>query len=231
MSENYAFINAIKSYYKNYFNFKGTADRSEFWYPFIYNTLIFLIFVLTGESEETDFDVTFLIQFVMLVLYFANIIPTISVTVRRLHDTNRSGWKALWGIMIPIGWIYLLICAAGQSRPNHCENSTHSDVSDDSKFCSSCGNKISKHIKFCGKCGIKTDESELEDELEKEIKIAEEKGNKDPVLKETDNLSEYSSKSVISLNAEMIGLMRRTDLTLEERNKIISDIEKEIEKR
>jgi len=159
LNQIYIFINAIKNYYKNYFNFNGTADRPEFWYPFLYHTLIFVTFILIGEPEETDSNIVTLIAAILAVLYFANIIPTISVTVRRMHDTSRSGWKVLWGITF-VGWIYLLICVYGKSRPNRWETSNHFEVSNDSKFCSNCGNEIAKHSKLCSKCDIEIDESE-----------------------------------------------------------------------
>jgi len=161
----YTFINALKSYYKNYFNFRGTSNRVEFWYPFFYNTIIWGFAYLLPENPEPFINWVDWLGFSVVILYFVNIIPFIAVSVRRLHDTNRSGWNLLWSIIL-IGLIVVLIWMAGQSRPNHWENSTHSD---DFKFCINCGDKILKNSQFCSSCGIKIDESESGDESKKDI--------------------------------------------------------------
>jgi uncharacterized membrane protein YhaH (DUF805 family) len=159
----YTFSNAIKSFYSNYFNFRGTSNRSEFWFVVLYNIPIVVTVALVPE-EPDSFIGSFLL-IISGILYLANIIPFIAISVRRLHDTNRSGWNLLWSL-IGIGLIVVLIWMAGQSRPNHWENSTHSD---DSKFCSSCGDEIFKNSQFCSSCGIKIDESESGDESKKDI--------------------------------------------------------------
>ena len=155
------FSNAIKSFYNNYFNFRGTANRSEFWFAFFYNVIIWGLVISLPEDSES-FILSWL-QFFVAILYFVNIIPFIAVSVRRLHDTNRSGWNLLWSLPL-IGLIVVLIWMAGESKPNHWKKISHFEVSDDPQFCSSCGDEIFKNFQFCSSCGIKIDESELGDE-------------------------------------------------------------------
>jgi uncharacterized membrane protein YhaH (DUF805 family) len=82
-----------KVFIDNYANFNGRARRSEYWYFTLVNLLIliplFIISTVFAESEMFLGAAPFILMaFTMLAL----IIPSIAVTVRRLHDTNKSGW-------------------------------------------------------------------------------------------------------------------------------------------
>jgi uncharacterized membrane protein YhaH (DUF805 family) len=82
-----SFLDAIKLGLKHMMNFKGRARRSEFWYwilaIFIINTVT--SFFNDGSFFSLTFDNTI---FIILCLI------SLSITVRRLHDTNHSGWWA-----------------------------------------------------------------------------------------------------------------------------------------
>jgi len=92
---------------KKYAAFTGRARRREYWTFVIVNDIICLILGLieglTGITAESDYSVLAII-FSLLVL-----IPTLAVTVRRLHDTGRSGWWLLIGLIPIIGVLVLLI--------------------------------------------------------------------------------------------------------------------------
>ena len=80
------FKNAIKTCLKDkYFNFKGRASRSEFWF--------FYLFLLIGYAItiSTVFISIKLFIGILSIFILAMIIPSIAVTVRRLHDINKSG--------------------------------------------------------------------------------------------------------------------------------------------
>jgi uncharacterized membrane protein YhaH (DUF805 family) len=49
---------------------------------------------------------------------FAVLIPTIAVGVRRLHDTNRSGWRMLFALIPLVGPIVLIVFLASDSKPD-----------------------------------------------------------------------------------------------------------------
>ena len=101
------FIEAIKVCFSKYFDFSGRARRSEYWFFYLFTIIssLALGFVegLIGIFPNTDQAILANI-FSLLVL-----IPSIAVGVRRLHDTNRSGWWLLLSFAIIIGWIVLLI--------------------------------------------------------------------------------------------------------------------------
>ena len=95
---------AIKSVFSKWGVFQGRATRSEYWFFALFSFLIYLgIFALTfvlatATSGSEASGVLFLIFLVLwsLVIF----VPTISVTVRRLHDAGYSGWLYLL-ILVP----------------------------------------------------------------------------------------------------------------------------------
>ncbi len=115
-----------KVFLKNYANFSGRARRSEYWYFVLCNSILGILIglpsiILFGVFEETDFGAVFMLP----LIFFATvlIIPSIAVAVRRLHDTGKSGWLYLIGV-IPIvsavGAIILFIfyCLEGDTSTN-----------------------------------------------------------------------------------------------------------------
>ncbi len=73
------FVDAIRTVLQNYANFRGRAARPEFWWWML---LALIVNTTLSEADST----------LAGVLSLAIAIPTIAVGVRRLHDTDRSGW-------------------------------------------------------------------------------------------------------------------------------------------
>jgi uncharacterized membrane protein YhaH (DUF805 family) len=101
---------------RKYAVFTGRAQRKEFW---IFGLIHLLIIVLLKGIEvlvkrsHPDSHFALIREFYEL----AVLIPVIAVTVRRLHDTNRSGWW-YFIIFIPLaGIINLMIFMAQDSQP------------------------------------------------------------------------------------------------------------------
>ena len=93
---------------KKYAVFDGRAQRAEYWYFFLFSMIISLVFVVidiaTGSfNEETGFGL------LSGIYTLAVLIPTIAVGVRRLHDTNRTGWWMLLALVPLIGFIVLIV--------------------------------------------------------------------------------------------------------------------------
>jgi len=106
--------NPFETYYldllKNkYAEFNGRARRSEYWYFVLFNFIVSLglgmVDAFTGMG------------FLNYVYSLAVIIPGIGVGVRRLHDTGRSGWWLLVGLIPLIGWIVLIVFFVQDSNP------------------------------------------------------------------------------------------------------------------
>ena len=83
------FIEAIRSGFNNYFNFKGRASKSTFWHFLLFEFIYFFIagFLLGMVGVNDDI---FAVATIFLVLPIA--IPGIAVTARRIHDFGKSGW-------------------------------------------------------------------------------------------------------------------------------------------
>lgn len=89
-----------KVVFENYANFKGRARRSEYWYFILMNSIISIITTIIDKSLELKFGIN-------LLYGIAVFIPTLSVSVRRLHDIGKSGWLLL------ISYILITLCAVG----------------------------------------------------------------------------------------------------------------------
>jgi len=90
------FIKALKKYAV----FEGRARRKEYWFFMLFYLIIFFVLVLidvvTGNiNEETGLGL------ISGIFILAMILPSISVGIRRLHDTDRSGWW-WWILLIPL---------------------------------------------------------------------------------------------------------------------------------
>ncbi|MEM8735251.1 MAG: DUF805 domain-containing protein [Planctomycetota bacterium] len=101
-----------KVLFENYANFQGRAARKEYWMFFLFNLLAAAALMIVDMG---------LVMFVGIaglnLLYTLGVIvPGIAVTVRRLHDTGRSGWWILLGLVPFIG-IFLLVLMCLDSEP------------------------------------------------------------------------------------------------------------------
>lgn len=106
--------------FKNAFDFKGRASRSEYWYFFLFNVLIFITLFITGiVAINHNINIVLKTIFPLLVIYsLIIIIPSISVNIRRLHDTNHSGFWLLLHFIPYAGSVFLLVFMTEDSEPS-----------------------------------------------------------------------------------------------------------------
>lgn len=105
---------------KKYAVFDGRARRKEYWFFLLFNIIISMILSaidgLTGSfNPETG------VGLLGGIYTIAVLIPSIAVSVRRLHDTNRSGWWLLIGLIPVIGTIICFIFMVQDSNPGENE--------------------------------------------------------------------------------------------------------------
>ena len=79
------FTESVKTCFQKYVDFSGRASRSEFWWFFLFTFVVRIV--------------TTWIPFIGFIIALALLLPSLAVTARRLHDTNRTGW---W-MLLPIG--------------------------------------------------------------------------------------------------------------------------------
>jgi len=99
-----------------YADFSGRASRAEYWNFMLFNLIFFFAISFLDILLGTfDFEIG---RGILGTLYiFATIIPSLSVTIRRLHDVGESGWMHLI-VFVPIfGPIYLLYLLSKKGDP------------------------------------------------------------------------------------------------------------------
>lgn len=123
------FAGAVKRAFAKYARFDGRASRSEYWWYALFNVVVFLVLYIpaiilglaTGDnvtSDGGDLGPAFWPFAVLIVIFvLGSIVPGISITVRRLHDQDLSGWLALLALIPNIGSLILMILAIMPSKP------------------------------------------------------------------------------------------------------------------
>lgn len=128
------FFQAIKRFWAKYATFSGRASRSEFWWASLFVVLVVLIIWVpgtiigmvtgtptvsptTGKSNITPGPAFLPFVAVGMMFYLAILVPSIAITVRRLHDGNYSG-AFYFLVFVPwIGGLILLILSLMESKP------------------------------------------------------------------------------------------------------------------
>lgn len=98
-------MNYYLSVWKKYAVFSGRASRAEYWYFTLVNVLINGIMELVRHFI-TSAAVS--LSYLVLIYALAVLVPTLAVSVRRLHDTDRSGWWLFIGLIPLIGALVLI---------------------------------------------------------------------------------------------------------------------------
>lgn len=90
------FFESIKTCFSKYAEFDGRASRPEYWWWVLFYFLVSAALGMVSEIASGVFSL-------------AVLLPYLAVGARRLHDTDRSGWLQLIGIIPVIGWIILIV--------------------------------------------------------------------------------------------------------------------------
>lgn len=115
-----SFATAVKSFWSNYTNFKARARRSEYWFIQLFliatNIAVAVVDLALMNGDVERFIANGGGGIVGLIWILATIVPALAVLIRRLHDTNRSGWWALIGLVPVAGAIVLLVFTVEDSN-------------------------------------------------------------------------------------------------------------------
>lgn len=95
---------------KNWSDFDGKADRQQFWMYILF----YVLFYVAALFVDMTLGLGFLTAIYSLVL----LVPNLSIGARRLHDTGRSGWWQLIGLIPLLGAIVLIIFFVQGSNPD-----------------------------------------------------------------------------------------------------------------
>lgn len=112
-----SFGEAVRLFLQKYAVFSGRANRPEFWYAVLF---MVLLSIAAAVLDALTVGLEASVQPFGIVTSLAVLIPSISVGVRRLHDTDRSGWWYLLSFVPLVGWIILIVfwCQRGTEGPN-----------------------------------------------------------------------------------------------------------------
>ncbi|WP_285244535.1 DUF805 domain-containing protein [Pseudarthrobacter sp. fls2-241-R2A-127] len=109
---------AVKRFFKKYATFSGRASRSEYWWwnlvaagvSVVLGFLLSLIPASGSDGQPIGLEAGGVLALILLGLWLLGIlVPSIALTVRRLHDSNKSGWWYFISAVPFVGGIVLLI--------------------------------------------------------------------------------------------------------------------------
>jgi len=111
---------AVQRFFKKYATFRGRASRSEYWWWFLVNVVVLAVLgtlaLATGGPTVDEYGASTAPSGAGLVFYLlyvawglATIVPGFALVVRRLHDTNKSGFWIFIGLVPVVGPIILLV--------------------------------------------------------------------------------------------------------------------------
>ena len=115
------FVKAVRD---NYANFSGRARRKEYWMFYLFFIIFGVVAVTLDSILGTDFKVYGGISmgygWISVLFYLAVLVPAVAVSIRRLHDINKSGWFLFISFIPLIGgiWIIILLATDGNKDEN-----------------------------------------------------------------------------------------------------------------
>ena len=115
-----ALPNPLVNYWKkvvleNYLNFTGRARRAEFWWYFLANLIISV--VLNIIDAALGWGSGYYGGILTGIYGLAVLLPGLAVGIRRLHDTDKSGWWLLLALIPLVGIIVLIVFWATDGQP------------------------------------------------------------------------------------------------------------------
>ena len=118
------FQKSIETCFEKYATFDGKASRSELWWFLLFEAIIAISLMFVLERDHKWGTGPFGILW-----YIGTMIPILSVQVRRLHDTNRSGWwLLLWFTTIGLPILIIFLVLPSRKELNNEESSQIEDA-------------------------------------------------------------------------------------------------------
>ena len=114
------FLEAVKSYFVRWNDFKGRSSRSEYWWAILFTNIANIVLnMLLTTLQQSESVITLVLLLLILGLLLFMLVGIFSLIARRLHDINKSGWWYLLVFTI-VGIIPVLywFCQAGDEADN-----------------------------------------------------------------------------------------------------------------
>ncbi|MGO4229160.1 DUF805 domain-containing protein [Arthrobacter sp. YAF34] len=116
-----SFGEAVARFFMKYATFSGRASRSEYWWWALVSGVVSGVtnlLMLAGRSGGGKLGAVYFVGLALAGIWLlATFIPSLALLVRRLHDSNRSGWMVLLSFVPFIGGLVLLVFTLQDSKP------------------------------------------------------------------------------------------------------------------
>jgi uncharacterized membrane protein YhaH (DUF805 family) len=117
-----SFGEAVRDGFNKYATFSGRSSRSAYWWWILFYVLVVIAASILDAAIGTGV--------IAILVWLGFFLPNLAVLVRRLHDTDRSGWWVLIGLIPLIGAIVLIVFACLDSGPPNKHGQGPDDRSD-----------------------------------------------------------------------------------------------------
>ncbi len=115
-------VAALESVFFKYFTLRGRASRAEYWWFVLFYTLALIAAIFMDVLQFTSADQSSLNPFSYTSVWFSllTVIPMFTVTIRRLHDSGRSGlWYFLFLVPVVGGIIMIVLMVAPSEQDDN----------------------------------------------------------------------------------------------------------------
>ena len=108
----------VRALQQNYCNFSGRASRSEFWWFYLFSCIVsWIVSLVVGIVSDWNINSLNIGSWIVIL---ALLLPSLGLSVRRLHDIGKSGWWWFISFIPLVGAIILLVwwCKDSHMEPN-----------------------------------------------------------------------------------------------------------------
>ena len=106
------FMEAVKSCFRRYVDFQGRSPRSEYWWFVLFYLIVYIVLIALSAAVP-------ILGILLLIFVLGIILPLLAVSIRRLHDLDKSGWWILISFIPVVGLILLYwYCLKGTDGDN-----------------------------------------------------------------------------------------------------------------
>ena len=106
---------AVSTCFSKYVDFQGRASRPEYWWWTLFVIIVYVVLVGLGAALQSS-----IFSIIALLFWLGVLLPALAVTVRRLHDTDHSGWWIFIELVPIVGpfWLLYFLVIGGTPGPN-----------------------------------------------------------------------------------------------------------------
>lgn len=109
---------SVKTVLSNYLTFTGRASLSEYWWFILFTVIVSFAFGILGALFITPDGTTPLwVDIISWLVWLVLFLPSIAVSVRRMHDIGKGGGWIFINFVPLIGWIWFIVLAATPGQP------------------------------------------------------------------------------------------------------------------